>query len=122
MDLFITPAYAQVAAGGGGGIVMQLLPFLMIFLIIYMLILRPQQRRMKEHKEMIANLRRGDMVVTSGGLVGKVTKVTDGDDEIQLELSRDTTVTAIRSTIAEVRSKTEPVKAKSASAKEDSKK
>ena len=117
MDFIITPAYAQGAAGGGGGIIMQLLPFLMIFLIIYMLILRPQQKRMKEHTEMISNLRRGDTVVTSGGLIGKVTKVTDGSDEIEVELSRDTTVTAIRSTIAEVRSKNEPVKAKSEAAK-----
>ena len=122
MDFLITPAYAQGAAGGGGGFIMQLLPFLMIFLIIYMLILRPQQKRMKEHKEMISNLRRGDMVVTSGGLIGKVTKVTDSSDEIEIELSRDTTVTAIRSTIAEVRSKTEPVKSRAKAAKEDAKK
>ncbi|MFN0263578.1 preprotein translocase subunit YajC [Tepidamorphus sp. 3E244] len=109
--MFITPAFAQSGAFGGGDFLFQILPFLMIFVIIYFLILRPQQKRMKEHKELIANLRRGDSVVTSGGLIGKINKVND--DDVQLEIARDTVVTVLRSTIAEVRSKSEPVKDRS---------
>lgn len=106
--MFITPAYAQ-GAPGGGDFFLQLLPFLLIFVIIYFLILRPQQKRMKEHREMVANLRRGDMVVTSGGLIGKVAKVVD-DGEIMLDLSDEVRVRVVRSTIADVRTKGEPVK------------
>ncbi|MCB1472771.1 MAG: preprotein translocase subunit YajC [Rhodobiaceae bacterium] len=107
--MFITPAYAQGAAPGGGPFIMQILPFLLIFVIIYFLILRPQQKRMKEHKEMVSNLRRGDTVVTAGGLIGKVTKVVD-DAEIEIEISKGMSVRAVRSTIADIHSKGEPVK------------
>ena len=111
IQMFITPAFAQSGAPGGGDFFIQILPFLMIFVIIYFLILRPQQKRMKEHKELVANLRRGDSVVTSGGLIGKITKVVD-DNEVQVELAKDTVVTLVRSSVAEVRSKSEPVKDK----------
>lgn len=107
--MFVTPAFAQGAGPAGGSFIVQLLPIIMIFMIVYFLILRPQQKRMKEHKAMVANLKRGDTVVTAGGLIGKVTKVDD--EEIQVELSRDNTVTVVRSTIADVRSKTQPAKA-----------
>jgi preprotein translocase subunit YajC len=90
----------------------QLMPFLFIFVIIYMLIIRPQQKRAKQHKEMIASVRRGDTVVTSGGLIGKVSKVTDGSDEIQIELAADVKVRVMRQMISDVRSKNEPVKDK----------
>lgn len=104
--MLITPAYAQGAAGGGDFFI-QIMPFLLIFVIMYFLIIRPQQRRVREHREMVAALRRGDTVVTAGGLVGKVTKVED--DEIQVEVAQGVKVKAVRSTISEVRSKTEPV-------------
>lgn len=104
--MLITPAYAQGAAGGGDFFI-QIMPFLLIFVIMYFLIIRPQQRRVKEHREMVAALRRGDTVVTGGGLVGKVTKVDD--EEIQVELAQGMKVKVVRGTISEVRSKTEPV-------------
>jgi len=83
--MFITPAFAQTAAGGDGGFLIQLVPFLLIFIILYFLIIRPQQRRAKEHQAMIAAVRRGDMIVTSGGLIGKIAKVID-DHEISVEI------------------------------------
>jgi preprotein translocase subunit YajC len=110
--MFITPAFAQGLGGADSGMLVQLMPFLFIFVIIYMLIIRPQQKRAKQHKEMIASIRRGDTVVTSGGLIGKVSKVTDGSDEIQIELAADVKVRVMRQMISDVRSKNEPVKDK----------
>lgn len=111
--MFITPAFAQGLLGGAdSGMLVQLMPFLFIFVIIYMLIIRPQQKRAKTHKQMIASVRRGDTVVTSGGLIGKVSKVTEGSDEIQIELATDVKVRVMRQMISDVRSKNEPVKDK----------
>ncbi|NBN62216.1 preprotein translocase subunit YajC [Microvirga tunisiensis] len=107
--MFITPAYAQTAGAGGPDLLISMLPFVAIFAIMYFLIIRPQQKRMKAHKEMIANLRRGDVVVTSGGLIAKVVKVVD-DAEIQVELAEGVKARLVRSMVAEVRSKSEPVK------------
>src|SRR3954462_9202240 len=110
--MFITPAFAQGSPFGFGGdssLVTQLLPFVLIFVIMYFLILRPQQKRVKAHAEMVKNVRRGDTVVTSGGLVGKVTKVVD-DDQIELEISENVRVRQMRSMVADVRAKGEPVK------------
>jgi preprotein translocase subunit YajC len=107
-SMFISPAYAQ-GAGGGSDFLIQLMPILLMFVIFYMLLLRPQQQRAKVHKEMVANIRRGDTVVTSGGIVGKVTKVKD-DGEIEVEIAENTRVRVIRGTISEVRVKGEPVK------------
>ncbi len=107
----ITPAYAQSAAApGGGDILFQLLPFVLIFVIMWFLIIRPQQKRAKEHQEKINAIRRGDTVVLSGGLVGKVTKATD-DPEIELEIADGVRVKAIKGMVADVRAKGEPVKA-----------
>ncbi|MBC2859574.1 preprotein translocase subunit YajC [Stappia sp. 28M-7] len=108
--MLISPAYAQGAGGAGStDILMSLLPFVLIFVIMYFLIIRPQRQRMKQHQEMVSNLRRGDTVVTAGGLIGKVSKVVD-DGEVQLELAEGLKVRAVRSMITEVRSKSEPVK------------
>ncbi|MBV8791267.1 MAG: preprotein translocase subunit YajC [Pseudolabrys sp.] len=114
--MFITPAYAQGIPGFGadGGMIAQLLPFVLIFVIMYFLILRPQQKRAKTHQEMVKNMRRGDTVITNGGLVGKVTKVVD-DAEIEIEIADDVRIRQVRSMIAEVRSKGEPVKEVAAS-------
>lgn len=106
--MFITPAFAQGGGAAGGNFLLQLLPFLMIFAIIYFLIIRPQQRRIKEHREMIEAIRRGDTVVTSGGLIGKVTKVDE--TELTIDIAENTRVRVVRSTVAEVRSKGEPAK------------
>ena len=109
--MFITPAFAQAAGGGEpGGLLFSFLPFIAIFVIMYLFILRPQRQRMKAHQEMIDNVRRGDNVVMNGGIIGKVTKVTD-DDEIEIEISKDVKVKAFRGMIHEVRSKGEPAKA-----------
>ena len=88
---------------------MQLAPFARILVIMYFLILRPQQKRAKAHQEMIKAIRRGDTVITSGGFIGKVTKVVD-DHEVEVEIAPDTRVRLLRSMVAEVRAKGEPVK------------
>ena len=105
--MLITPAYAQGAAGGGGDFFIQIMPFLLIFVIMYFLIIRPQQRRLKDHRDMVASLRRGDTVVTAGGLVGKVTKVDES--ELQVEVAQGVRLKVVRSPLSEVRSKNEPV-------------
>jgi len=87
-----------------------LIPLLLIFGIMYFLLIRPQQKKLKEHQEMVAALRRGDQVVTQGGIVGKVTKVKDESNEIEVEISSGVSVRVIRSTIATVMNKTEPAK------------
>ena len=104
--MFITPAYAQTAPGGGEfGF---LIPIILMFVIMYFLIIRPQQKRVKEHKEMVENVRRGDTVVTGGGIIGKTVKV-DGP-EIQIEIAQGVRVKALRSTLSEVQAKGQPVK------------
>jgi preprotein translocase subunit YajC len=110
--MFITPAYAQAGGAGGSDIFIQFLPFVLIFVIMYFLIIRPQQQRAKAHREMIGSVRRGDTVVTSGGLIGKVTKVVD-DKEVQVEIAEGTRVRVTRSAIAEIPARGEPAKEES---------
>jgi len=106
----ITPAFAQVpGAGGGTDMLIQLVPFLLIFVIMWFLIIRPQQRRAKTHQEMIKNVRRGDTIVISGGLIAKVSKVID-DAELEAEIADGVRVRVVRGMIQDVRSKSEPVK------------
>jgi preprotein translocase subunit YajC len=116
--MFITFAQAASGAAGGGNsmnaIIMQLLPLLFIVVIFYFLLIRPQQRRMKAHQEMIANLKRGDVVVTSGGMIGKIKSVAD--DEVRVELAPNTEVRVVRGTISEVRTKSEPAPANDSAA------
>lgn len=109
--MLISPAFAQGAPsmGGAGDIIYQLLPFVLVFVIMYLLILRPQQRRVKQHQEMIKNLRRGDTVVTSGGIIGRISKVID-DNEVQVEIADNVRVRFARGMITEVRAKGEPVR------------
>ena len=104
--MFATPVYAQ-ASPLGGDAVNVLIPFVLIIVMAYFLILRPQQKRAKEHQELVKNLRRGDTVVTSGGLVGKVTKVVD-DEQVEVEISSGVRVRQMRSMVTGVRSKGEP--------------
>ncbi len=105
------PAFAAAAAGGTG-MVMQILPLILIFAVFWFLLIRPQQKRMKEHRSMVDGLRRGDVVVTGGGMIGKVVKVAD--TELTVELAEGVRVRVVRSTVTEVRSKTEPAPAESA--------
>lgn len=104
--MLATPAFAQ-AAGGTGGAIGSFLPLILIFAIMYFLLIRPQQKKMKEHKAMVQALRRGDQVVTQGGLIGKVAKVKD-DNEVEVELAEGVKVRVVRATIAQVLNKTEP--------------
>jgi preprotein translocase subunit YajC len=87
----------------------QFVPLILIFAIMYFLLIRPQQKKVKEHQAMVAGLRRGDQVVTQGGLVGKVVKVKD-DGELEVEIAEGVKVRVIQNTIATVVSKTEPAK------------
>jgi preprotein translocase subunit YajC len=108
--MLISPAFAQGSPfGGDASLLTQLLPFVLIFVIMYFLILRPQQKRVKSHQEMVKNVRRGDTVVTSGGLVGKVTKVID-DDQLEVEIADGIRVRQVRAMVSDVRAKGEPVK------------
>ena len=111
--MFVTPAFAQASPFGGDNMLMSLLPFVLIFVIMYFLILRPQQKRVKEHAELVKNLRRGDTVVTTGGLVGKVTKVVD-DEQVEIEVADGVRVRQMRQMVSGVRAKSEPVKDDSA--------
>ena len=90
-----------------------LVPLILVFLIMYFLLIRPQQKKLKDHQAMVAALRRGDQVVTSGGIVGRVTRVKDNENEIEVEIAPGINVRVIRSTITSVLSKTEPAKASS---------
>lgn len=105
--MLISPAYAQAGGDAGGGL-MAFLPLILIFVVFYFLLIRPQQQRMKRHKEMLSNIRRGDRVVTNGGIFGQVMKV--GDDELNVEIADGVRVKVMRSMVAEVVAKTEPVK------------
>ncbi|MBZ6378654.1 preprotein translocase subunit YajC [Pacificimonas flava] len=100
--MFSFPAYAQAGApGGAGGILSAIMPLLLIIPIFYFLLIRPQQKRMKAHRDMIEAVQRNDTVVTAGGLVGKVKKVTE--TEVEVEIAAGTTVQVVKGTLSEVR-------------------
>jgi preprotein translocase subunit YajC len=108
-----TAAFAQAApaapAGGGAlDIFTSLMPILLLIVIFWLLIFRPQQKRMKQQREMLGAIRRGDTVVTSGGIVGKVTKAVDNED-LEVEIAPNTRVKIVRHMVSDVRSKAEPV-------------
>ncbi|MDP5215859.1 MULTISPECIES: preprotein translocase subunit YajC [Ruegeria] len=92
-----------------GGAIAQFLPLILIFAIMYFLLIRPQQKKVKEHQAMVNALRRGDQVVTQGGLIGKVTKVKD-DGELEVEIAEGVKVRVVQATISQVLNKTEPAK------------
>ncbi|MDP6788399.1 MAG: preprotein translocase subunit YajC [Rhodospirillales bacterium] len=106
--MFVSPAYAQAAAGGGSGFE-ALLPLVLIFVVFYFLLIRPQQKKMKQHKEMLGAVRRGDKVVTGGGIIGTVTRVVD-DNELSVEIAKGVRVKVQRATISGILAKTEPAK------------
>ena len=105
--MFISPAFAQGAGGPGGFDLMALAPLVLIFVVFYFLLIRPQQKRAKEHKEMLLKIRRNDKIVNNGGLIGKVAKVNDDRDELELEIAENVRVKVRRGMIAEVVSKGE---------------
>nr|WP_321457101.1 preprotein translocase subunit YajC [uncultured Cohaesibacter sp.] len=107
--MFVTPAFAQSAGGAAAGpeFLISVLPFILIFVIMYFLIIRPQRQQMKKHAELISNVRRGDTIVSNGGIVGKVTNATD-ENEVTVEISEGVKIKLMRKSIAEVRTKGEP--------------
>ena len=105
--MFVTEAFAQSSGGFAGGGILGFAPFILIFVVMYFLIIRPQRQKVKRHEEMVAAARRGDIVVTAGGLIGKITKVLD-DRELQIELAEGIKVKVVRSMLADVRVKGEP--------------
>jgi preprotein translocase subunit YajC len=114
ISLFVTEAYAQTGGGvGTTDMLVNFAPLVIIFAIMYFMLLRPQQRRAAEHKAMIKNVRRGDTVISNGGIIGRVTKVID-DNELEAEIADNVRVRILRSMIADVRAKGEPVKADAA--------
>ncbi len=108
--MFASPAYAQAAGGSAAGGFAGFIPIILIFAIMYFLMIRPQQKKMKDHQAMVAALRRGDQIVTQGGVIGKVTKVKE-DNELEVEIAADVKVRVVRSTVVQVMSKTEPAEA-----------
>lgn len=106
--LFISPAYAQ--APGGDPLTSMLVPLALMLPIFYFLVIRPQQTRQKQHRELVEKVRRGDTVVLGNGFIGKVTKVKDTENEVEVELSDQLRVRVTRSSIADVRGRGEPVK------------
>jgi preprotein translocase subunit YajC len=120
--MFISTAYAQTAGAGDGafgmGGIVQLLPIVAIFVIFYFLLIRPQQRKAKEHKALLASVRRGDRIVTGGGILGVVTKVLD-ENHVQVEIAEGVRVKVMKSTIADIPSRTAPASAASARRADD---
>lgn len=112
--MFFTEAFAQsagtpAAGGGPAEILLSIAPFLLIFVVMYFLIIRPQRTQMKRREEMLNNVRRGDQVVTGGGILGKVTKVFEDEKEVEVEIADGVKIRVVRSLITEVRVKGEPV-------------
>lgn len=107
--MLISPAHAQAAGGAAAAAnpLLQLAPFVLVFFFFYFLIIRPQNQARKKHMEMIANVKRGDVVVTSGGMVGKISKVLEGD-EVMVELADNVVVKIVKSTLSDVRTKPTP--------------
>ncbi|MDQ3077984.1 MAG: preprotein translocase subunit YajC [Pseudomonadota bacterium] len=96
----LTTTLAAAAPSGGTSFFIQTIPLVLVFIIFWFLMIRPQQKRMKEHAAQIAAVKKGDRVVTGGGLIGKVTRVTD--TEVEVELGQGTRVTAVKSTLSQV--------------------
>jgi preprotein translocase subunit YajC len=105
--MFISPAYAQVSGAGGAGGLEAMLPLVLIFVVFYFLLIRPQQKKMKDHRAMLGDVRRGDKIVTGGGIMGTITKVDD-DSQITVEIAKDVKVKVRRELISAVLNKTEP--------------
>ena len=104
--MLISPAYAQVNGGGDSGFI-SLLPLLLIFVVFYFLLIRPQQKKMKTHRAMVEAVKRGDQVVTGGGIMGTVTKAPPEGNEIQVEIADGVRVKVVRSTLQDVTTKGE---------------
>ncbi|WP_366656411.1 preprotein translocase subunit YajC [Fodinicurvata sp. EGI_FJ10296] len=109
--MFISQAYAQSGGAGGGNLLINLLPLILIFVVFYFLLIRPQQKRQKQHREMLDGIRRGDRIVTNGGIVGQVVKV-GSDNMLTLEIADGVRVKAMQHMVADVLAKTKPARGK----------
>ena len=107
--MLISEAWAQGAGGGGSDFLVQLFPLVLIFIVFYFLLIRPQQSKMKQQREMLAGVKRGDRVVTGGGIIGLVTRVI-GDNELQVELAEGVRVRIIKQTITDIITRGESVR------------
>ena len=108
--MFATPAFAQASgAAGSGAAFAQFIPLILIFAIMYFLMIRPQQKRVKQHRAMVEALKKGDQIVTQGGIIGKGASIRD--DDLEVEIAPGVKVRVVRSTISQVLGKTEPVAA-----------
>jgi len=112
--MLVSPAFAQAAGGSSVGGLEAILPLVLIFVVFYFLLIRPQQKKMKQHKATLLSIRRGDTVVTGGGIVGKVTKVSDSDPEVEVEIAKEVKVKVQRELISAVHSKEDLAAAKRA--------
>jgi preprotein translocase subunit YajC len=115
--MFISQAWAQ-GGGGGGDFLVQLFPLILIFIVFYFLLIRPQQQKMKAQREMISSVKRGDRVVTGGGMIGLVTKVIS-DNEVQVELADGVRVRVIKQTISDIVARGESVRGPKESEEDD---
>ena len=107
--MLISPAYAQAAApAAGGDMFMSLLPLVLVFAIFYFLLIRPQQTKMKQHRTMLENLKKGDQVVTAGGIVGKIAKIEQSDNQLLVEIAPNVQVKVIRQTVSDLLTKPAP--------------
>ncbi len=109
--MFIKEAYAQTAGAGGGDFLVSMLPLILIFVVFYFLLIRPQQQKMKAHRAMISAVKRGDKVLTAGGIFGTISKVEEADDVVLVEIAKDVRVRVARSTISDVVNKPGQAKA-----------
>ncbi len=111
--MLIFPAYASdpavAAAGGGSSLLGAMAPLLVIFVIFYFFLVRPQQKRIQEYQKLVSGLRRGDRIVTTGGIIGTITKVEDKGADVMVEIAEGVRIRLQRSAIAEVLAKTAPV-------------
>ena len=106
--MLISPAYAQAGGAAGGDFFVSLMPLILIFVVFYFLLIRPQQQKMKIHRQMIENLKKGDQIVTAGGILGKITRVEAGETTVQVEIAPNVQVKVARHTITEIAGKPQP--------------
>jgi len=118
--MFISPAWAQAAGGGSGDFLVQLFPLILIFVVFYFLLIRPQQSKMKAQREMLSGVKRGDRVVTGGGIIGLVTKVIS-DNELQVELADGVRVRIVKQTITDILTRGESVRGGAKDSEDDDK-
>lgn len=108
--MFIKEAFAQTGGAGGGDFLVSMLPLILIFVVFYFLLIRPQQQKMKAHRAMIGAVKRGDKVLTAGGIFGTINKVEEAEDVVIVEIAKDVRVRVARSTISDVVNKTAQAK------------